>query len=72
MPLFANFGSILFVLVELSQVVVKLGKHWRDALENTSNHNIQAQGFGGTDPSTGLFAYCFSDLWLSMNVQKEQ
>eukprot|EP01032_Pedospumella_encystans_P007544 gene7544-9041_t len=54
------------------QVVVKLGKHWRDALENSSNNNKQAQGFGGTDPSTGLFAYCFSDLWLSMSVQKEQ
>lgn len=47
-----------------------MGKHWRDALDSTVVTNKQAQGYGGTDPSTGLFAYCFSDLWLSMNVQK--
>jgi len=63
--------------------VVKLGKHWADAYTTTaittstsevssdstrSVSNKLALGFGGTDPETGLFAYCFSDLWLSMTV----
>ena len=65
------------------QVVVKLGKHWADAYTTSaattstsevsadltrSVGNKLAQGFGGTDPETGLFTYCFSDLWLSMTV----
>jgi hypothetical protein len=42
------------------QVGVRLDKSWQGA--------APAVGFGGTDPSTGEFAYCFSGLWLSMSV----
>jgi hypothetical protein len=44
------------------QVTLRLDKSWQEA--------APAVGYGGTDPSTGEFAYCFSGLWLSMTVPR--
>lgn len=42
------------------QVTVRLDKSWQGS--------SPAVGYGGTDPSSGEFAYCFTGLWLSMSV----
>jgi hypothetical protein len=38
--------------------------------DSTSDIALQASGFGGIDPTTNEFAYCFSDLWMAMTVDE--
>jgi hypothetical protein len=37
---------------------------------STPDVTLQASGFGGIDPTTNEFAYCFSDLWMAMTVNE--
>lgn len=52
------------------QVTVTLGKDWAEAYSAGSHAAVDqnSRSFGGTDPETGLFAYCFSDVWMSITV----
>ena len=53
----------LTVETKPAQLIVSIGKYWN---ASTSLSQLRASGFDGIDPDSGIYAYSYVNMWLSI------